>query len=109
VPDLLQALDVALYHRRDRELRERVKIAEFIGSGVPIVAYDQPSTRVVADLGVGLLAASPAELVAAALRLVEDAELRRSLADAAVRHAPSLSWDHLAARYEAILDRYLPA
>lgn len=108
VPGALQALDLAVYHRRDPELRERIKITEFIASGVPIVAYDQPSTKVVEELGVGSLAHTSAEFIAAAVRLIDDADLRRTLADNAAAHAPAMSWDHLAEKYEAVLDRYLP-
>src|SRR5207253_6783935 len=71
--------DIALYPRRVDHAPFAVKVAEFLGLGVPIVAYDLALTRMVADAGAGILVKEPAEFVAAVVRLVEDPALRAQL------------------------------
>ena len=100
--------DVALYPRRVDHAPFAVKLAEFLGLGAPVVAYDLGLTRMVADAGAGILVTNPSDFVAAVVRLVEDPALRRQLSEKARAAGRRLDWDELAAGYEHhILDRYL--
>jgi len=100
--------DVALYPRRVDHAPFAVKLAEFLGLGAPVVAYDLGLTRMVADAGAGILVTTPSEFVAAVLQLVEDPALRRRQSENAREAGRRLDWDVLAAGYERdVLDRYL--
>lgn len=100
--------DVALYPRRVDHAPFAVKVAEFLGLGAPLVAYDLELTRMVAEAGAGILVTTPADFVDAVLRLVGDPALRRELSEKARTAGRRYDWDDLAAGYERdILDRYL--
>ena len=102
--------DVALYPRERDTGMSAMKIAEYIGAGVPTVSYDYAVAHLVRETGAGVLAATPRDFVDAVARLVDDAEARAPYEEAARRAAPELDWSRLARRYEEeILDRYLPA
>lgn len=103
------SFDIGLYPRRVDHSPFAVKIAEYLGLGVPVVAYDLPITAVVARGGAGVLAATPDAFVEAAVALGGDEVRRAELARAARAAGAALSWAALAERYEhEILDRYLP-
>ena len=100
--------DVAVYPRRVDHAPFAVKVAEFLGMGAPIVAYDLDLTRMVAEAGAGILVTTPADFVAAVVALVEDPTRRRQMSERARAAGRGLDWDELAASYERdILDRYL--
>jgi glycosyltransferase involved in cell wall biosynthesis len=101
-------LDLALYPRLKGAGIQAVKIAEYMGLGVPTVAYDYPVTKLLEETGSGVLAATPAGFVEAVVRLVQDADERRRLAEATKRAGAGLDWRVLAAKYDEILDQYLP-
>jgi glycosyltransferase involved in cell wall biosynthesis len=101
--------DVALYPRLKGDGIQAVKIAEYMACGVPTVSYDYDVTRVLADAHAGVLVDSPTGFVEACVSLARNdtfrGELARSAREAGARHA----WEELAARYNEVLDRYLPA
>jgi len=100
--------DVGLYPRtRDQGIRS-AKVAEYLGFGVPTVAYDFAVTSELADTGGGVLVDSPAAFVAAVEELARDEARRRELAAAALAAGRERRWDLLAQRYAEILDRHLP-
>jgi glycosyltransferase involved in cell wall biosynthesis len=86
----------------------KVKIAEYLGLGIPIVSYDYETTRIVGDQGAGILVRSPHEFVAAVVTLATDDEKRRVLGVAARAAGSAFNVESLARRYEReILDGYL--
>jgi len=87
---------------------QSVKIAEYMGAGVPTVAYDYEVTQVVRTAGAGVLARSPRDFVDLVGRLAENEDERRALAERAGAYGRSLDWRVLAERYNEVLDRYLP-
>jgi glycosyltransferase involved in cell wall biosynthesis len=99
------SLDVALYPRTADQGIQSVKVAEYLGFGIPTVAYDYAVTQ---DLdGVGVLVRTPGEFVAAVERLARD-DAERALIAARTREAGrARDWDVLAARYAEFLDRSL--
>ncbi len=82
-------------------------VLQAMACGVPpvVVTGSAPAELVPAGL-CGLHAAPerPGALVAAVRRLVEDEELRRSMAAAAAEHARRFSWEALVGRLVALLD-----
>jgi glycosyltransferase involved in cell wall biosynthesis len=102
------SFDVGLYPRAADQGIQSVKIAEYMGAGVPTVAYDYEVTQVVRTAGAGVLVGSPREFVDAVVRLAEDEAERRALAETAAAYGRSLDWRVLAERYNEVLDRYIP-
>lgn len=81
-------------------------VQEAMAAGVPVVSYDCPSgPRAIIDDEVdGLLVAqdSPEALAEALLRLAEDADLRRTLGEAALRKAATFDSAVLTERWVAV-------
>jgi len=100
--------DVGLYPRTKDQGIQSVKIAEYMGAGVPTVAYDYDVTQVVRVASAGLLVETGREFVDAVVRLAEDEAARRALAETAGAYGRSLDWRVLAERYNEILDRHIP-
>lgn len=103
------SFDVALYPRARDEGIQAVKIAEYLGAGIPTVSYDYRVADILRETGSGLVVSSAREFVEAVVRLARDEAERRRLAEAARSAGAELDWSLLARRYETeILDRYLP-
>ncbi len=84
-------------------------LLEAMACGVPLVASDIPGYRSVVEDGVQALLVPPGDpeaLAAAVLHLVEDAALRRRLAEAGRARAEDFSWDRLVIEVE---EAYLQA
>jgi glycosyltransferase involved in cell wall biosynthesis len=100
--------DIALYARSaDHGTFQTTKVVEFMGCGVPTVAYDYDITAHVREAGAGVLVRTPREFVDAVERLAGDPALRRRLGAAARVAGSAQDYDTLARRYAGILDRYL--
>ncbi|MGI5156869.1 glycosyltransferase family 4 protein [Microbispora sp. CA-102843] len=108
VPDFLAAFDVGLYPRRIQHERSSVKVAQYLGCGVPVVGYRGVPTELISDVGSGLIVDSPAQFVAAVVRLLGDASLRSRLSALALSEAHRVRWDVLGERYAQLLDDVLP-
>ena len=99
--------DIALYPRQYRSV-SALKIAEYLGAGVPIVSYDHEVADPIRDGG-GAVARTPEQFVDAVVKLATDEAERRRRAEEARAIGATLGWDALARRYEReILDVYLP-
>jgi glycosyltransferase involved in cell wall biosynthesis len=100
--------DIALYARSaDHGTFQTTKVVEFMGCGVPTVAYDYDITAHIREAGAGVLVTTPREFVEAVERLASDPALRRRLGAAARIAGAAQDYDILAERYAGILDRYL--
>ena len=101
--------DIALYPRRVDHVPFPVKMAEYMGLGIPTVAYRLDLSRLLTDSGAGLTAETPSEFVEAVVELATDEDRRRRMATAARTAGTAFHMETLAARYEReVLDRYLP-
>jgi glycosyltransferase involved in cell wall biosynthesis len=101
--------DIALYARAEEiEGVRRVKIAEYLGAGIPTVSYDFESVADLRESGAGVLVSSSREFVTAVERLARDDVERGRLATAAREAGKARHWDLLAGEMESVLDRYLP-
>lgn len=100
--------DVGLYPRTKDQGIQSVKIAEYMGAGVPTVAYDYDVTQVVRVADAGVLVETPRAFVDAVVRLAESEPDRSALAERAGAFGLSLDWRALAERYNDVLDRHIP-
>lgn len=107
VPELLAGIAVCVDPAPATELNHRstmTKIAEYLCSGCPIVAFDLIETRRTAGDAALLVAPDDeAGFIDAVISLAQDGERRRQLSTAARKRARSLSWSHSEL---ALLDAY---
>lgn len=108
VPAYLTAFDVGLYPRRIQHERSSVKVAQYLGCGVPVVGYRSVPTELISGAGSGIIVDSPEEFLAALVRLLRDPALRAQQSTRARAAARQVSWDVLGARYRALLEDVLP-
>jgi glycosyltransferase involved in cell wall biosynthesis len=99
--------DVAVYPRTRDQGIQAVKVAEYMGMGVPTISYDFKVTEHLRETGAGILVDSPSDFVEATVRLIREQSTRRELADASRRAGAKLNWDELARQYNELLDTYL--
>jgi glycosyltransferase involved in cell wall biosynthesis len=100
--------DLALYPRTADQGIRSVKVAEYMGMGVPTVSYDYEVTADLRETGAGVLVGTPREFVEAVERLATDEGERRRIAEAARAAGRARNWDVLAREYAGLLDKYLP-
>jgi glycosyltransferase involved in cell wall biosynthesis len=100
--------DLALYPRTADQGIRSVKVAEYMGMGVPTVSYDYEVTADLRETGAGVLVETPREFVEAVERLAKDEPERRRIAEAARAAGRARDWDVLGREYGELLDRYLP-
>jgi glycosyltransferase involved in cell wall biosynthesis len=100
--------DLALYPRTADQGIRSVKVAEYMGMGVPTVSYDYEVTADLRETGAGVLVETPREFVEAVERLARDEAERRRIAEAARAAGRARNWDVLAREYAELLDRHLP-
>lgn len=102
IPALMAQAQIALAPARDtliNRARCSAKLLELMGAGLAVVASDVGEARsFVQHEGSGLLVrpGDPAALAAAAIRLIDDGELRGRLAAGARAAAARFSWEALA-------------
>ena len=100
--------DIALYPRTaDHGTYQTAKVVEYLGCGVPTVAYDYDITAHVREAGAGVLVETPREFVAAVEKLAGDEPLRSELGAAARSAGRAHDYDALAVEYARVLDRHL--
>ncbi len=107
IPAVLATCDLALAPIRDtliNRARGMAKLLELLAAGLPVVAGDVGMARAYLDQGAGGILVPPGNagaLAAAALCLLNDAELRRRKAAGARQAAERYAWDALAPAAEA--------
>lgn len=106
----LGVVDIALYPRRADHIQGGfpIKVAEYLGLGVPVVGYDLDATAMVKRHQAGLVVEDPAGFVQALETLACDPPRRAEFAANARTAGADLDWGRLAQRYARLLDEYLP-
>jgi len=84
-------------------------LGQAAASGLPAVAMNVYRPDFVVDGKTGFLAASDEELKQKLDLLLEEPELRRSMAEAAIQHARQFDWDTVARGWEKIFETTLAA
>lgn len=100
--ELLPNFDVALYPRIHDNAWLPQKLVEYIGAGLPIIAFNLIDTKIVSDLNVGMLVDSPEEFA----QIMDKISNRMLSIDDfhtnSIRVAPDYSWSSLALKFESI-------
>lgn len=93
------------------DLATAVKTMEYMGAGVPVVAFDLDETRqTVGDAGVYATANDPASFAMMIDKLLADADQRKEMSEAGRRAVrESLSWVHQEQKYIAMYRELLGA
>ena len=108
VLNTVAAFDIALYPRRVVHTVRTVKVAEYMGVGLPTVSYDLEIVRDLEASGGGIVVSTPPQFVDAVAALAADPDRRRAMGAAAAEYASGWRWSILGRRYREILDEYLP-
>lgn len=96
--------DMGVYPRfHDLDGRESVKVTEFLGCGVPVVAADVSEAVAVRESGGGILVRSVAELASALVHLSRATQARLALAEKARAFGTRRDWDVIAREYDELL------
>lgn len=84
-----------------------VKVMEYMGAGLPVVAFDLPETRTVAEGAAVLVPPGDVDALAGAVdELLEDPERRASMKrNGRKRVAVELAWEHQSIAYLKVVDR----
>lgn len=97
---ILRKCHIGLYPRQHDHRRRVLKITEYLGAGLPIVAYELEDTKLVSELGVGLTARSPIEFVEKLKLLVKSPEHTQSIKMNIEQAKIGLDWQTLAERMD---------
>lgn len=99
--NFVKNFDIGTYPRKvDHGGRFSVKLIEYMGCGVPIVATSVAETWIVKQAGAGFVVSSTEEFAQAIVHLLRDDRLRALLSENAILFAKDYDWDILARRYE---------
>ena len=101
--ELLKKCNVALYPRTIDNKRRVLKIYEYIGANLPIIAFDLEDTKPVKEFNVGLSVETIAEFVLAVLRIKNDEELYSNFQKNLISIQNEYSWESLADKYDNLI------
>lgn len=99
---LLSSFDVALYPRVHDNAWLPQKLIEYVGAGLPILAFDLVDTRIVRDLNVGTLVKSAAEFAHMIDEISHMSISFETFHENAIASRHNYSWSHLANKFELI-------
>ena len=99
---LLPNFDIALYPRMHDNSWLPQKLVEYIGAGLPILAFDLIDTKIVNELNVGFLVKNSEEFAQTMNKISSGLVAVDELRTNAVRVAPDYSWSSLAVKFESI-------
>jgi glycosyltransferase involved in cell wall biosynthesis len=92
--------DIGVYPREvDHGGRFSVKLIEYMGCGVPIVATKTTETQMIDDARAGFRVEDVGGFVEAILSLVRNEALREEMKRNALNYSSGFDWDYLAMRY----------
>ena len=100
---LLTKCSVALYPRTIDNNRRVIKIYEYIGANLPIVAFDLEDTKPVTELNVGISVATLDDFIAAALRMKVDKDLYSFFLENLKSIQNKYSWDVLSKKFDELI------
>ena len=101
--EIMAKCHVGLYPRVHDHGRRVLKITEYLGAGLPIVAYNLEDTRLVAEKKLGFAVHTSEEFIDAIYRLMKDPILYKQIEDRVKEASDGLDWDSLAKKLDAIL------
>ncbi len=108
--DYLATADIGLEPNME-SIVSPVKVQEYMGFGLPVVAFDLTETRRLAESAAVLVSPGDVEAFGDAIAaLLDDSSRRVALAAAGMRRvAEQLAWEHQGATYTAVWSSLVPA
>lgn len=103
---LLSKCHIALYPRTQDMKRRVLKISEYMGAEIPVVAYRLEDTRAVEEFGIGLLAENYEDFVSKIHLLYSSQPLRDAIIAKTVSAKRGKSWRELGIRMDEAIKSY---
>lgn len=104
VSAILPDFDLALYPRTHDNRWQPQKIIEYLGAGVPILAFDLVDTKLIEDLAVGVVVENTAQFVAKIRELSLNRSLLQEYKGNCISKRYEYSWTYLGQKLDKILD-----
>jgi hypothetical protein len=101
--DLISRCHIGLYPRNIDNKRRVLKIYDYIGAGLPIVAFNLEDTKPVNDFKLGLSVDTIEEFVNGVIRMKNDKDLYSSFIENINKLGDTYSWNNLASRYDQLV------
>jgi glycosyltransferase involved in cell wall biosynthesis len=101
--EIMHRCHIALYPRNIDNMRRVQKIYEYIGAGLPIVAFKLEDTKPVADFNIGEVVTNTENFIEAILRLKRNHKLYLEYFNNINKIKKSYSWEKIAAQYDKIV------
>jgi len=104
----LKSFTVATYPRLiDHGGRFSIKLIEYMGVGIPVVATPVSETKILKEAAAGIFAKTPKEFANAILKILQNKAQKELMAQNALHFAAQYDWDLMAENYEnQVLLRY---
>jgi glycosyltransferase involved in cell wall biosynthesis len=99
---VLNSCHIAIYPRTFDHKRKILKISEFAGANLPIVAYEMEDTRDIETFGFGLCVKNPREFTEAIRKLYENREFYKEKKMNAKRFSKNKDWESLSLQIENV-------
>ncbi len=100
---LLRSCHIGLYPRLHDHGRRVLKISEYLGAGLPVVAYELEDTRLVSELGVGLLVKNAEDFVASVKKLIDSSDEYSQIMEKIEVARIGLDWPSLARKLDSAI------
>lgn len=103
VAKTLARYDLALYPRVHDNRWQPQKIIEYMGAGVPIVAFDLVDTRLIRELRIGCLVANTDKFVSEIKNLMENQKLLQEFRENCLQKRNEFSWEYLGKKLDGVI------
>ena len=104
VAAILPDFDLALYPRTYDNRWQPQKIIEYMGAGVPILAFDMIDTKIVEELGIGVLVQNINEFIYKIHELKSNRSSLRVYKQNCLKYRNEYRWSHLGQELDKILE-----
>ena len=104
VSAILSDFDLALYPRTHDNRWQPQKIIEYLGAGVPILAFELVDTKLIEDLAVGVVVENTAQFIAKIRELSLNRILLQEYKGNCISKRYEYSWTYLGQKLDKILD-----
>jgi len=100
---LISRCHLGLYPRNVDNKRRVLKIYEYLGAGLPIIAFNLEDTKPVIDFRIGFSVDTTEEFVSSIVRMKNDTELYASFVRNIDKLGNAYSWTNLASKFDQLI------
>lgn len=100
--NMLGEFDVGLYPRMKANSWLPQKLIEYVGAGLPTIAFDTSDTQIVRDLGIGILAKDTQDFIRAMENISRNPDQLQFMKQQCVKNSGQFSWQYLAKEFESL-------